>query len=47
MLVGEFYIKGTVVVSNMLLQHFWKAPYKAERLCVEIGFCFIRSLDLQ
>ena len=30
--VGEFYIKGTIVVSFILLQHFWEAPYKPERL---------------
>ncbi len=36
--VGEFYIKGTVVVSNMLLQHFWEAPYKPERLPVTGNF---------
>ena len=26
-LVVEVFIKGTMAVSNMLLQHFWKAPY--------------------
>ena len=30
-LVVEVYIKGTMVVSNMLLQHLWEAPYKPER----------------
>ncbi len=33
-LVVEVYIKGTVVVSNMLLQHFQEALYKPERLKV-------------
>ena len=33
-LVVEVYIKGTMVVSNMLLQHFWEAPYKPERLII-------------
>ena len=26
-LVVEVYIKENVVVSNMLLHHFWEAPY--------------------
>ena len=33
-LVGEYYIKGTVVVSITLLKHLWEAPYKAEGLIV-------------